>query len=125
MVHFETLSDKPDIDSISECTSNIERFVVLLYDRSTLPRYTNSSREGLTRQDFAGDSHLTNNKSPNHLAPGVGSATKIEYGNLSGQPYSKLQSLVLNSSDVDAKVKMVAEDVASLYVNVEGNVIGN
>ncbi|KAH3854830.1 hypothetical protein DPMN_097381 [Dreissena polymorpha] len=32
---FETLRDKPDIDSINECTSNIERFVVLLYDRSS------------------------------------------------------------------------------------------
>ena len=32
---FETLSDKPDIDRINECTSNIKRFVVLLYDRSS------------------------------------------------------------------------------------------
>jgi len=38
----------------------------------------------------------------------------MECGNLSGQPYSKLPSLVLNSSDVDAKVKMAAEDVASV-----------
>ncbi|KAH3846650.1 hypothetical protein DPMN_088952 [Dreissena polymorpha] len=48
--------------------------------------------------------------------------------------YSKLLSLMLNSSDVDAKVKIAAEDVASglkqlsaaqLYVNVEGKMIGN
>jgi len=60
------------------------------------------------------DSHSTNNKSPNHLAPGDGSATKMECGNLSGQPYSKIPSLVLNSSDMDAQVKMAAEVVASV-----------
>ena len=92
----------------------LEKGVQSIISHQALPRYTNTSRERLTGQDFAGDSHLTNNKSPNHLAPGVGSATQMECGNLSGQPYSKLPSLVLNSSDVDAKVKMAAEDVASV-----------
>ncbi|KAH3893912.1 hypothetical protein DPMN_018064 [Dreissena polymorpha] len=92
----------------------LEKGVQSIISHQALSRYTNTSRERLTRQDFAGDSHLTNNKSPNHLAPGVGSATKKKCGNLFGQPYSKLPSLVLNSSDVDAKVKMAAEDVASV-----------
>ena len=93
----------------------LEKGVQSIISHQTLPRYTNTSRELLTRQNFAGDSHLTHNKSPNHMAHGVGSAIKkMECGNLSGQPYSKLPSLVLNSSDVDAKVKMAAEDIASV-----------
>ncbi|KAH3775535.1 hypothetical protein DPMN_176938 [Dreissena polymorpha] len=63
---------------------------------------------------FCWDSHLANNKRPNHMAHGVGSAAKMEYGNLSGQRYRKLPSLVPNSSDVDARVKMAAEDIASV-----------
>ncbi|KAH3874926.1 hypothetical protein DPMN_038183 [Dreissena polymorpha] len=92
----------------------LEKGVQSKISHQALPRYTNTSRELLARQDFAEDSHLANNKSPNHLVPGVGSATKMESGNLFGQPYSKLPSLVLNSSDVDAKVKMAAEDVANV-----------
>ncbi|KAH3690568.1 hypothetical protein DPMN_191240 [Dreissena polymorpha] len=59
------------------------------YIPQDVPRHTNTSRGWPTRQDFTGDSHLTNNMSSNHLAP-VASATKMENGNLFGQPYSKL-----------------------------------
>ncbi|KAH3798969.1 hypothetical protein DPMN_152573 [Dreissena polymorpha] len=92
----------------------LEKGVQTTISQQALPRYTNTSRERLTRQYFATDSYFKNNKSPNHLAPGVGSATKMKCGNLSGQPYSKLPSLVLNSSDGDAKVKMASDDVESV-----------
>ncbi|KAH3741630.1 hypothetical protein DPMN_048355 [Dreissena polymorpha] len=92
----------------------LEKGVQSIISHQALPRHTNTSRERLTRRNFAVDSHLSNNKSPNHLAPVVGSATKMECGILFGQHYSKLPSLVLNSSDVDEKVKMAAEDVASV-----------
>ncbi|KAH3693613.1 hypothetical protein DPMN_081052 [Dreissena polymorpha] len=81
----------------------LEKGVQSIISHQALPRYTYTSRERLTRQDFAGDSHLANNKSPNHLSHWIGSATKLECGNLFVQPNSKLLSLVLNSSDVDAK----------------------
>jgi len=49
---FETLSDKPDIDSINECTSNIERFVVFV--RSSECKTVDEARKDfLTRKGRA------------------------------------------------------------------------